>query len=176
MSIKADRVGYLKAMLLWGIILSVGFALFSYGFDILCKVILEAITKMPVDIYSEMRWINMKRLPVATDIISRITGNLALFSLALALGAIWYRLKIRTSILLFVVLPVAFTAYGVNFGIRNPETVELLFGKIGDIVLKLLENPVLFTGIKCMGILASSAIGIMLLIKAPIKDYANDLL
>lgn len=176
MCIKADRIGCLKAMFLWGVILSVGLGLFSYGFDMLCKVILEVLTKMPVKIYSDILWIDMEILEVLTRIFNRMIGNMALFSLGFVVGAIWYRLKVRTSILIFVILPVIFTAYGVNFGIKNPDKMNLIFVKIRNILAILFENPVLFNSIKFFGIVVFSVAGIMLLIKGPIKEYANDLL
>lgn len=176
MSIKADRVGYLKASLLWGLALAVGLALFSSVFDVLCKVILEGWTGMSVKVYSEMRWIQMGRLQAATDIISRITSNMALFSLAFSVGAIWYRLKIKTSVILFLIIPVAFTTYGVNFGMRNPERIEQILDAITGPILFVITNPGIFTGVKIVAIIAFTLIGVRLLIKAPIKDYANDLI
>lgn len=176
MSIKADRVGYLKATLLWGIILAVGLGIFSSLFDLLCKVILEAWTGMPVKIYSEMLWIQMGRLQLATNIISRITGNMAIFSLAFSVGAIWYRLKVKTSVLLFVIIPVAFTAYGVNFGMRNPEKMEQILDSIVGPILFVITNQGIYIGFKVVAIIAFSVLGIRLLVKAPIKDYANDLI
>lgn len=176
MNIRADRVGYLKAVLLWGIILSVGFALFSFVFDILCKLILEAWTGMPTNVYSQMKWIDMRNLQLNTDIISRIIGNMTIFSLGFLVGAMWYRLKIRTSIVLFVIIPIAFVGYMVNFGVRNPEKMNMLINNICNIAEQLIKNTVLINTIMSFSIVAFSICGIMLLIKAPIKDYANDLL
>ena len=176
MNIKADRVGYLKAVFLWGMILSVGFALFSFVFDTLCKVILEAWTDMPVNIYSQMKWIDMRRIQMDRDIISRIIWNMAIFSLGFLVGAIWYRLKIRTSIVLFVITPIAFVGYITNFGIRNHGKIDILINNMCNTVEQLIENPVLINMIMSFGILAFSVGGIILLIKAPIKEYANDLL
>lgn len=176
MSIKADRVGYLKAVFLWGTILAVGFALFGFGFDMLCKLILESWTKLPVKIYSNLPWIDMGSIQVATGTISRIINNMMMFSIGFGVGAIWYRLKVRTSILLFGVLPIASIVYIFNLGMRNPEKMNIFITNIGNMIANLTGNPLLFTGLKCLLVVVFSISGIMLLIKAPIKDYANDLL
>lgn len=176
MSIRADRVGYIKATILWGIILSIGLAIFGYTLDSISKIIAETITGNNVEIYSQTMWIDIDRFRSSMNIFSRVFSNLAIFSISFMLGAIWYRLKIKYSILIFVILPICIGTYMVNYGFRNPENMSLIGLKIFDTLGFIIQNQMISISVKSIIILICTLMGIKLLIKAPIKDYANDLI
>lgn len=176
MSIRADRIGYIKAAILCGVIGSIGLSIFGYTLDIISKIIAETITGNNVEIYSQAMWIDIDRFRSSMDILSRIFSNLTIFSIGFMLGAIWYRLKIKYSVLIFVILPICIGTYMINYGFKNPESMSLIGLRIFDTLGFIVRNQILSIGTKFIIILTGTIVGIRLLIKAPIKDYANDLI
>ena len=176
MSIRADRVGFIKASLIWGIILGIGLGVFGLIIDMGCKMFIEVYTGRTVEIYSQINWVNNGAYEFGTSLISRIFNNLILFSTGFMLGAIWYRLKVKYSVLIFVVVPIASVSYLANYGFRNPTKVEEFGNKILNIFEYLMVNQHISNSLKVVGIIIFTIVGVRLLIKAPIKEYANDLI
>ncbi|MGL5347951.1 MAG: hypothetical protein ACRDA3_11420 [Peptostreptococcaceae bacterium] len=176
MSIRADRLGFIKASLIWGIILGIGLGVFGLIIDSGCKMFIEVYTGRSVQIYSQINWINNGAYEFGTSLISRIFNNLILFSTGFMLGAIWYRLKVKYSVLIFVVLPIASISYLANYGFRNPAKVEEVGTKILSVFEYLMVNQHISNSLKVVGVIIFTIVGARLLIKAPIKEYANDLI
>lgn len=176
MSIKADRVGFIKAALYWGVILGIVLGVGSFIIDIGCKAFIESYTGRSVEIYSQINWINNGAYEFGTNLMSRMFNNLILFSTGFMLGAIWYRLKVKYSILIFIVLPIVSVTYAVNYGFRNYEKVEQFGNNILGIFEYLVANQHISNSLKIIGIFIFTLVGIRLLVKAPIKEYANDLI
>lgn len=176
MSIRADRVGYLKAAILWGVIMSIGMSIFGYSVDVIIKFILEAKTGHEVCIYSPMMWIDIDNLKASTNLVNRIFSNLMIFSIAFMIGSVWYRLKTKYNILLFGVVPFCSLISLTNYVMRNPEKMNELGLKVVNMMAYFMQNQGVAIVAKGIAITIYMLIAIKLLIKAPIKDYANDLI
>lgn len=176
MSIKADRVGFIKAALCWGVVMSLGLGVLGFMLDMGCKAFIETYTGKSVDIFSQINWINDGEYGFVNTLISRIFNNLTLFSTGFMIGAIWYRLKVKYSILIFVILPIVLVTYAANYGFRNPEKIEKFGLKILNTMEFFMVNQHISNSFKAIGIIIFTLAGVNLLIKAPIKEYANDLI
>ena len=152
-SIKGDRKNLLKAFAVWAIIMSSFMVVFSTTLEVGLKILTEVITHKEVTLI-----------------------GLMLFSLGYMLGAIGYRLKKRTNILVFVVIPVVLIGFLVNSALRIDEFIIIMLVAICNIIVYLVENPglIILISLICIGVF--SLIGTKLLIKAPTKEYSNDLL
>ena len=88
------------------------------------------------------------------------------------LGAFTYRVRKVTSITILIGLPILMVIYIVNFATKNMHKMLLYLEKI----IYSFQNPFILFGTK-VGIIVICIIFIILLLrKAPIKEYANDLL
>lgn len=91
------------------------------------------------------------------------------------MGAILYRLKIIYSVLIFAIIPIGAIAYAANYGFRNPDKTEAFGLEVINTLAFLMENQDVAIIIKFIGIVIFSIVGVRLLTKAPIKEYAHDL-
>ena len=186
-SIKGDRKNLLKAFAVWAIIMSSFMVVFSTTLEVGLKILTEVITHKEVTLIGDIPMriqiadMEMKNPDIIfmwfiKAIFSRFISGLMLFSLGYMLGAIGYRLKKRTNILVFVVIPVVLIGFLVNSALRIDEFIINMVVAICNIIVYLVENPVLIILISLICIGVFSLIGTKLLIKAPTKEYANDLL
>ncbi|MEG1410017.1 MAG: hypothetical protein RSD36_09250 [Terrisporobacter sp.] len=185
-SIRGDRAGFLKAFALWSIIMAVFMALFGTVFEMVMKSLTEAITHREVILISDVQWVELNGVEFSVSqispiwflktVINRSISNLMLLSLGYMLGSIGYRLKKRTNILIFVVLPIVLIGCIVNSSIRGDQFIINLGLMIINTVVYLCENPMLITIIQIIGLGIFSFIGTKFLIKAPTNDYAHDLI
>ena len=113
---------------------------------------------------------------ILIDIISRIFTCVFAGSIGFALSSLGYRLKKRTNILVFIIIPILFIALMINVGTTNPQIIESIGYKISIIIELLTSNIIILSITKLSIAMISLFIGCKLLIKAPIKEYANDLL
>lgn len=180
-SIRGDRESFLKALSIWAIIMSLLIVVLSTTLEIALKTLVEVVTHKEVVFISNPEWIEMKSHDITfiwfiKAIFSRFVNGLMLFSLGYMLGAIGYRLRKTTNVIVFVVIPVVLIGYIVNSALRMDEFIMNLGVAIYNIIVFFIENPVLIilANIICIGIF--SLFGTKLLINAPTKEYANDLL
>lgn len=186
MSIRGDRVGFLKALAVWSIIIALFLSISSILFEIGSKVLIEYATNREVYIISDVLWINLEDVEIkVTDlsliwfvktIILRTLTNILMISVGYMVGAIEYRLKIKYNILLFIVIPVIFVGYLINQIIRSEEIILNIIMNIMTMMLYIIEKPMIYAIIQVVLIGICTFIGTKLLIKAPIKDYAHDLI
>lgn len=185
-SIRGDRLGFLKAIALWSIVIAIFASLFSVFFEIGCKELMELITKREVYVISDMPWISINNLEFKVDdmsliwfiksIITRTLTNALMISLGYMLGAISYRLKVRTNVILFIGLPILFAGYISAQAFKNQDMVlDWMMNFISN-MLYIIQNQGILIGLQVMGIIVFAFIGTKLLIKAPIKEYAHDLI
>lgn len=174
-SIRGDRESFLKALSIWAIIMSLLIVVLSTTLEIALKTLVEVV------FISNPEWIEMESHDITfiwfiKAIFSRFVNGLMLFSLGYMLGAIGYRLRKTTNVIVFVVIPVVLIGYIVNSALRMDEFIMNLGVAIYNIIVFFIENPVLIilANIICIGIF--SLFGTKLLINAPTKEYANDLL
>lgn len=185
-SIRGDRKSFLKALTVWAIIMSLSMILFSITLEIGLKTLVEVITHKEVVFISDIPWVEIAGMEVKNPnitfiwiiktIFSRFINGLMLFSLGYMLGSIGYRMRKRTNILVFIVIPVVLIGYIINSALRMDEFIMDLGVAICNIIVYLAENPVLIILINviCIGIF--SFVGSKLLMKAPTKEYANDII
>lgn len=186
-SIRGDRKNLLKAFAVWAIIMSSFMVVFSTTLEVGLKILTEVITHKEVILISDIpMWIQIADMEMKNPeitfmwfikaIFSRFISSLMLFSMGYMLGAIGYRLKKRTNILVFVVIPVILIGFLVNSALRMDEFIMNMGVAICNIIVYLVENQGLIILISLICIAIFSLIGTKLLIKAPTKEYANDLL
>lgn len=186
-SIRGDRKNFLKAFAVWAIIMSSFMVVFSTTLEVCLKILTEVITHKEVTLIGDIpMWIQIADMEMKNPditfmwfikaIFSRFISSLMLFSLGYMLGSIGYRLKKRTNILVFVVIPVLLIGFLVNSALRMDEFIMNMGVAIYNIIVYLVENPglIILISLICIGVF--SLIGTKLLIKAPTKEYANDLL
>ncbi|MDB8792019.1 hypothetical protein PN398_14950 [Romboutsia sp. 1001216sp1] len=202
-SIKGDRKSYLKSMILYIICMCFVFTIIGVGVEFLESTILNGFTGYDAVIIS--RSIFWEISEVLNKIQEEITGgswatsliyttrddtllyildmiinifinNFIFSALGLFIGALVYRLKKVTILLLFAGMPVLSIIY---------LLIEFFKGKYG-FVEKYIETYWSNLGhiiYACQNILVKALIAtifitgaILLLIKAPIKEYAHDLI
>lgn len=176
MSIKADRVGYLKASLLWGIILSVGIAVFCIVVDAGFKAFIGSITDKLVQTNALIPSISIKSSKFILGLANVTLTNLFVFSLGFMIGAIWYRFKIIYNVIFFAGIPSALGAYIANSSTKSPVLLEVWGNRVLYNIGKFIDNKLLMVMTILTFIFLFILIGVRLLIKAPIKDYAHDLI
>lgn len=147
---------------------------------------MELITKRKVYVISGISWISIDNLEFKVadvslmwfikSIITRTLTNTLMISLGYMLGAISYRLKVRTNVILFIGVPILFAGYISAQAFKNQDVVLDWVMKFIGATLYVIQNPVILISLQIIGIIVFALIGTKFLIKAPIKDYAHDLI
>ena len=181
MRIRADRKSYLKAVIQWIIIMSIVLSVLGILIDTGYEYLLESIHNKNVIIYNiasiqTNEQIMANETGILVEIISRIFTCIFAGSIGFALSSLWYRLKKRTNILVFIIMPILFIALMVNIELTSPQIIESILYNISIIIEILTSNIIILSITKLSIAMISLFIGCKLLIKAPIKEYANDLL
>ena len=185
-SIRGDRKSFLKALSIWAIIISLFIVILSTTLEIGLKTLVEVITHKEVVLISDLAWLEIVGIEMKSSditfiwfikvIFSRFVNGLMLFSFGYMIGTIGYRLRKRTNVLVFVVIPVVLIGYIVNSALRMDEFIINLGVAICNTIVYFIENPVLIILANIICIVIFSLLGTKLLIDAPTKEYANDLL
>lgn len=187
MSIRGNRVGFIKAFILWSILISIFTAIFSLTSEMGFKFILEMITKKDVLIVPDMAGfdfgnegfnmvpVNISFIWFMKTIFFRFLTNILMISIGFMFGAIGYRLKLRTNLILFVLLPILLIISIVSIGLQNQDMIIDAVYYIMNITLYIGKNLIILLIIETIGVVIFTLVGVRFLIKAPIKDYAHDL-
>ena len=110
------------------------------------------------------------------DILGQLLTLFAFSSIGFLLGSILYRLKKRTSIIIFLVIPTIVITLGVTFYIFNTDLImNYIVINLVDI-LRFIINVNIRLIIKLLTIVISLTCSVLLLKNAPIKEYAHDLI
>ncbi|MGX4600499.1 hypothetical protein [Faecalimicrobium sp. JNUCC 81] len=189
MSIKSNRKEYLKYSIVFIIIVSIILSIFSVCVDLVSKLILEYKTGYNAYVYTNLG-ISINEIQTLLEkvgmgmsfsifyqydinyievILNTFLIIMGLGSLGFMLGALIYRLKKMTSILIFIGIPLCI----ILFIIGN------IMNNYGVIHIYLIQIILLFTSnniITITSTILSFVIGILLLRNAPIKEYAHDLI
>lgn len=184
--IKGDRVGYIKAFVIWSLIISLVLALFGTVIELGYKILIEFITNKEVLLISNsirgytsdvgFNIINTNFIWFLKSIFNRFMTNLTLMSIGYMLGAIGYRLKTIYNIVLFIITPATFIAFIVNMAIKNEDFIMEIGMKFIDTVVFICENPMVSILIKLVFMIFAFIVGTRFLIKAPTNEYAHDLI
>lgn len=189
MSIKANRKSYLKYSILSIIIVSIILSIFSVGIDLISKLVLEANTGYNAYVYTslgisinEMQSLLEKigsgmafaisyqfDINYIETILNIFLSIMGFASLGFMLGALIYRLKKSTSILIFIGMPLCMGLFLIGDVVNNDAIVTT---NLTNILPYLIGNNTITISLTILNFI----IGILLLKNAPIKEYAHDLI
>lgn len=202
-SIKGDRKSYLKSMILYILCLCFVSTIIGVGVEFLQKIILEGISGYEVSIYNRSIFWEVSEvlnkihenitgsklftklsfviqddtlLSILDMIINTFINNFIFSALGLFIGALVYRLKKITTVFLFSGIPLLYVIYLlVEFSKDKYDFVEkyiwTYWSNLGHII-STCQNIFIKVLIATIFIIGA----ILLLIKAPIKEYAHDLI
>lgn len=186
LSIRANRKSCIKAIVLNLIILSFTISIVGMVLIFLSKLFIEIITGYSVDLSvilrKDMIWTSISALiePTTSSVpltylnyfVQICINEICIGFIGALLGAFTYRVRKASSVAILIGLPVLIIIYIVNFATKNINKILMYLEKI----IYSFQNPFILLGTK-VGIIVICIIFIILLLrKAPIKDYANDLL
>ncbi|AWH77175.1 hypothetical protein [Clostridioides difficile] len=186
LSIRADRKSCIKAIVIDLIILSFVISILGIVLIFLSKLFIEVMTgysiELSVLLKRDMIWTSISALIDPSTSSTPLTylnyfvqiciNEICIGFIGVLLGAFTYRVRKVTSITILIGLPILIVIYMVNFATKNMHKMLLYLEKI----IYSFQNPFILFGTK-VGIIVICIIFIILLLrKAPIKEYANDLL
>lgn len=186
LSIRADRKNCIKSIILTLIILAFVLSVISIVLIFLSKLSMELITGYNLDIVSllkqDLLWISIPTIIESSTanmplvylnyFINLCISEICIGLIGALLGAFTYRVRKATSFTLLIGLPILILIYIVNFAIKHTQKMLTFLDKI----ITLFANPYILLGLKVGTIFVCITLIILLLRRAPIKDYANDLL
>lgn len=198
-NIKADRKSYIKASIISMIGIGVVFSIFTVLWSLILKFVVEAVSgKNALVLGDSAYFVNTitdfinSFLEMGTtvsyassdlsigrfimDILGQFLTLFAFSSIGLLLGSILYRLKKRTSIIIFLVIPAIVITLGVAFSIFNTDLLMNYVAINFVNILWFIMNIKIGLIIKVLTIIISLTCSVLLLKNAPIKEYAHDLI
>ncbi len=199
MNIKADRKSYIKASIILMIGMGVIFSIFTVLWSLVLKFIVEYVSGKNalvvrdsayfmstitdfINSFSGMGaaiFFNLDDLSVVRFIMDIFEQFLTLFafsSIGFLLGSILYRLKKRTSIIIFLVIPTIVIISGITFSIFNTDLLMSYIAVNLGTILMFIMNANIGLIIKVLTIIIFLTFSVLLLKNAPIKEYAHDLI
>lgn len=189
MSIKANRKDYLKYSILSMIILGIILSIFSVASDLVAKFVLEYNTDYNAYVYTNLG-ISINEIQSLLEklgtgisfgifyqydinytgsILNTFLSIMKIGSLGFMLGALIYRLKKSTSIIIFIGIPLCIALFLIGNVVNNYEIVT---PNLIQTLLYLIGNNITTISLTILNFI----IGILLLKNAPIKEYAHDLI
>ena len=178
MNIKADRKSYIKASIISMIGMGIVFAIFVVLWGLILKFIVEYVSGKNSLIIGDSAYfldtvtviinsfletettmlyafsdLSIKRFII--DILNQFLTLSTFSSIGFLLGSILYRLKKKTSIIIFLVIPTIVITLGVGFSIFKT-----------DLIMNYIS----------INLVISLICSVLLLKNAPIKEYAHDLI
>lgn len=199
MNIKADRKSYIKASIISMIGMGIVFAIFVVLWGLILKFIVEYVSGKNSLIIGDSAYfldtvtviINsfletettmlyaFSDLSIKRFIIDTLNQFLILStfsSIGFLLGSILYRLKKKTSIIIFLVIPTIVITLGVGFSIFKTDLIMNYISINLVNILRFIINVKIGLFIKALTIVISLICSVLLLKNAPIKEYAHDLI
>lgn len=178
MSIRADRKAFIKASIIYIIIISLSTLVFVTLIEELINLLANNLSSGTVKLDNETELINM--IVGDEGIIGNFLGmficQLAFSSLGFMFGAIFYRVDIKTNIVLFIALPIIAVLYIIRLSYINAD----LINRIGESILWIfnyfIQNPSVFYSIEVLVAIIGLGISYLVLKNAPIKEYAHNIL
>lgn len=172
MSIRADRMAFLKASILFIIV---------FSFSILILVNLAEIVILITCNTGNFVAGN------ESEIVQLIIGDKGIFGsflglfisqvyfslIGFMLGSIFYRIDIKTSLILFIAVPIVVVLYLTRLSYVNAPIINIIGENILWMVDYFLRNPVTFYLVELVTGVISMGLAYLMLRNAPIKDYAH---
>ena len=199
MNIKADRKSYIKASIILMIGMGVIFSIFTVLWSLVLKFIVEYVSGKNSLIIGDSAYfldtvtviinsfletettmlyafsdLSIKRFII--DILNQFLTLFAFSSIGFLLGSILYRLKKKTSIIIFLVIPTIVITLGVGFSIFKTDLIMNYISINLVNILRFIINVKIGLFIKALTIVISLICSVLLLKNAPIKEYAHDLI
>ena len=195
-NIKADRKSYIKASIITMIGMGIVFSIFTVLWSLILVEyvsgknalvlgdsayfvntftdIINSSLEMVTTVLYAFSDLSIRRFIM--DILGQLLTLFAFSSIGFLLGSILYRLKKRTSIIIFLVIPTIVITIGVAFYIFNTDLImNYIVINLVDI-LRFIINVNIRLIIKLLTIVISLICSVLLLKNAPIKEYAHDLI
>lgn len=200
MNIKADRNSYIKASIASIIGLSIVLSITTILFTIALKFIVENVSGKNALVLGDSAYITstaidfINNLPgmgnsaiiygindvsakgIIMDILGQFLTLLSLSSIGFLFGSLIYRLKKITSVIIFLIIPASIISLGVAFSLFNTDLFMNYISMNLTNILMLIININVRLILKILSIVISLTGATILLKKAPIKEYAHDLL
>lgn len=199
MNIKADRKSYIKASIISMIGMGIVFAIFVVLWGLILKFIVEYVSGKNSLIIGDSAYfldtvtviinsfletettmlyafsdLSIKRFII--DILNQFLTLSTFSSIGFLLGSILYRLKKKTSIIIFLVIPTIVITLGVGFSIFKIDLIMNYISINLVNILRFIINVKIGLFIKALTIVISLICSVLLLKNAPIKEYAHDLI
>ena len=199
MNIKADRKSYIKASIISMIGMGIVFAIFVVLWGLILKFIVEYVSGKNSLIIGDSAYfldtvtviinsfletettmlyafsdLSIKRFII--DILNQFLTLSTFSSIGFLLGSILYRLKKKTSIIIFLVIPTIVITLGVGFSIFKTDLIMNYISINLVNILRFIINVKIGLLIKALTIVISLICSVLLLKNAPIKEYAHDLI
>ena len=199
MNIKADRKSYIKASIISMIGMGIVFAIFVVLWGLILKFIVEYVSGKNSLIIGDSAYfldtvtviinsfletettmlyafsdLSIKRFII--DILNQFLTLSTFSSIGFLLGSILYRLKKKTSIIIFLVIPTIVITLGVWFSIFKTDLIMNYISINLVNILRFIINVKIGLFIKALTIIISLICSVLLLKNAPIKEYAHDLI
>lgn len=180
-NIKADRKSYIKASIITMIGMGIVFSIFTVLWSLILKFVVEYVSGKNALVLGDSAYfvntftdLSIRRFIM--DILGQLLTLFAFSSIGFLLGSILYRLKKRTSIIIFLIIPTIVITLGVTFYIFNTDLImNYIVINLVDI-LRFIINVNIHLIIKLLTIVISLICSVLLLKNAPIKEYAHDLI
>ena len=171
-NIKADRKSYIKASIITMIGMGIVFSIFTVLWSLILKFVVEYVSGKNALVLGDSAYF----VNTFTDILGQLLTLFAFSSIGFLLGSILYRLKKKTSIIIFLIIPTIVITLGVTFYIFNTDLImNYIVINLVDI-LRFIINVNIHLIIKLLTIVISLICSVLLLKNAPIKEYAHDLI
>ena len=196
MNIKADRKSYIKASIISMIGMGIVFAIFVVLWGLILKFIVEYVSGKNSLIIGDSAYfldtvtviinsfletettmlyafsdLSIKRFII--DILNQFLILSTFSSIGFLLGSILYRLKKKTSIIIFLVIPTIVITLGVGFSIFKTDLIMNYISINLVNILRFIINVKIGLFIKALTIVISLICSVLLLKNAPIKEYAH---
>jgi hypothetical protein len=175
MSIRADRKAFIKTSIIYIIVISISTLALVSLIEGILTLLANNVSSGNVKLDNEVELMDM----IVGDggIIGSFFGmfisQLAFCSLGFMLGAIIYRVDIKTNIILFVGLPIVAALYITRLSYIKADIIT----KIGENILWILDylihNPSIFYALEVLVFVVTMGLASLMLKNAPIKDYAH---
>lgn len=172
MSIRADRIAFLKASILFIIV---------FNFSILILVNLAEIVilntcntgNFVAGNESEMVQLIIGDKGIIGSFLGLFISQVSFSLIGFMLGAIFYRIDIKTSVILFIAVPIVVVLYLTRLSYINAPIINIIGENILWMVDYFLRNPVVFYLVELVIGAISMGLAYLMLRNAPIKDYAH---
>lgn len=172
MSIRADRTAFLKASIIFIIV---------FNFSILILVNLAEIVILitcNTDNFiagneSEIVKLIIGDQGIIGSFLGLFISQISFSLIGFMFGAIFYRIDIKTSLILFIALPIVLVLYITRLSYINAPIIKVIGENVLLMVEYFLRNPIVFYFVELVVSTISISLAYLMLRNAPIKDYAH---